>query len=133
MMRFGLGLVAGVVTAVCCVFLIEMAGHAVFPLPAGLDITDPADQARAVAQMPAAALVFVLLGWFVGALAGAWVANRIAGNILAGWVVALVVAASGIATMVMIPHPAWMWVAGIALPMAAGWIAQKAASRHAAS
>jgi hypothetical protein len=107
-----------------------MIGHSLYPTPAGLDINDPADQARVMAAMPAAAKAFVLLGWFVGALAGAWTANRIAGRSLAGWIVALLVIVAGVATMVMIPHPAWMWAGGILLPLLAGWIAERVSGRR---
>jgi hypothetical protein len=122
-MRMLIGAVAGIVVAFLIVLAVEFVGHAVFPPPAGLDIHDPADQARLMEAMPAAAKAFVLLAWFLGALAGALVANRIAGQRLAGWIVALLVIAGGVATMLMIPHPAWMWAAGIALPLLAGWLA----------
>jgi hypothetical protein len=129
-MRILMGVVAGIVVAFLCVFAVEFVGHGLYPPPAGLDPSNPADQARLMAAMPAAAKAIVLLGWFVGALAGAWTANRIAGRGLAGWIVALLAIAAGIATMAMIPHPAWMWAGGIALPLLAGWIADRVAARR---
>ena len=122
-MRIVLGVVAGLVLAVLCVFAIETLGHALYPPPADLDATDPADLARLMEVMPVAALLFVVGGWFVGALAGAWTANAIARNPVAGWVVAGCIILGAVATMVMIPHPFWMWAAGIALPLAAAWLA----------
>lgn len=127
-MRILLGVLAGVVLAGLCVFAVEAIGHTLYPLPAGLDPRDPADQPAMMAAMPAAAKAIVLLGWFVGAWLGAWAANRIAGRALAGWIVALLVIAAGVATMLMIPHPAWMWAGGILLPLAAGWLAQRLAA-----
>jgi hypothetical protein len=132
-MRLAMGVVAGIVVAFLCVFAIEWVGHGLYPPPAGLDASNPADQARLMAAMPAAAKALVLAGWFVGALAGAWVANRIAGRGLAGWIVALLVIAAGVATMLMIPHPAWMWAGGIALPLAGAWIADRMAARRPAA
>jgi len=131
-MRMALGIVAGLIVAFLCVFGVELVGHALYPPPAGLDMSKPADQARLMESMPAAAKALVLAAWFVGALLGAWAANRIAGRNLAGWVVALLVICAGIATMVMIPHPAWMWAGGIALPLLAGWIADRVAGRRGA-
>ena len=128
-MRMAMGIIAGLVVAFLCVFAVETVGHSLYPTPAGLDINDPADQARVMDAMPAAAKAMVLAAWFVGALAGAWTANRIAGRSLAGWIVTLLVIAAGIATMVMIPHPAWMWAGGIGLPLVAGWIADRMASK----
>ncbi|HEX8224110.1 MAG TPA: hypothetical protein VF605_09865 [Allosphingosinicella sp.] len=132
-MRLAMGIVAGIVVAFLCVFAVEWVGHSLYPPPAGLDATNPADQARLMEAMPAAAKAIVLGAWFVAALAGAWTANRIAGRSLAGWIVALLVVATGIATMVMIPHPAWMWAGGIALPLAGAWIADRMAARRPAA
>lgn len=124
-MKTALGVVAGVVIAFLCIFAIEAVSHLIFPPPPGTDLTDPAQVARLMEVMPTAALVMVVVAWFAGALAGAWVANAVAKHALAGWIVALLVIAGGVATMVMIPHPAWMWAAGIALPLIAGWLAQR--------
>jgi hypothetical protein len=132
-MRIAMGVVAGIVVAFLCVFAVEWVAHGLYPPPAGLDSSNPADQARLIDAMPAAAKAMVLLVWFVGALAGAWTANRIAGRSLAGWIVALLVIAAGIATMVMIPHPAWMWAGGILLPLLAGWIADRLSARGPAA
>ena len=131
-MRMLLGVFAGVVVAFVCVFLVEMVGHSLYPPPAGLDLSDPADQARVMEAMPAAAKAMVLAAWFIGAVAGAWVANRIAGRPIAGWIVALLVIAAGVATMVMIPHPAWMWAGGILLPLLGAWVAERMAERRVA-
>ena len=126
-MKIVLGVIAGVVVAFACVMGIEMIGHGLYPPPAGLDVTDPADVARLMQDMPGAALAFVVVAWFIGALLGAWAANAIAHQALAGWIVALVIAVGAVATMAMIPHPAWMWAAGIGLPLIAGWLAQRLA------
>jgi hypothetical protein len=126
-MRLLMGIIAGIVVAFLCVFAIEFVCHSLYPPPAGLDLTNPADQARLMEVMPATAKALVVLAWFVGALAGAWVANRIAGNSLAGWVIAGLVIAGGVATMFMFPHPAWMWAGGILLPLLAGWLAARMA------
>ncbi|HEX9964452.1 MAG TPA: hypothetical protein VGB04_05655 [Allosphingosinicella sp.] len=130
-MRIVMGVVAGIVVAFLCVFAVEFVAHGLYPPPAGLDAGDPAGQARLMEAIPAAAKAMVLAAWFIGALAGAWTANRIAGRSLAGWIVALLVIAAGIATMAMIPHPAWMWAGGIALPLLGAWIADRAARRPA--
>ena len=132
-MRIVMGAVAGIVVAFLCVFAVEFVAHGLYPPPAGIDASDPAGQARLMAAMPAAAKAMVLAAWFLGALAGAWTANRIAGRSLAGWIVALLVIAAGIATMVMIPHPAWMWAGGIALPLLGAWIADRMSARRPAA
>ena len=124
-MKIVLGVIAGCVVGILCIIAIEMAGHLIFPPPPGTDLTDPAQVARIMENVPWAALAFVAAAWFVGALAGSWVANRVANNVLAGWIVALLVLAAGIYTMTTIPHPLWMWAMGILLPLIAGWLAQR--------
>lgn len=126
-MKIVLGVVAGIVVAFLCVAGIEMIGHLAYPPPPGTDLSDPAQLARLMENVPAAAMAFVVAAWFVGALAGAWVANLVAKRALAGWIVVLLVIAGGVSTMMMIPHPAWMWAMGIGLPLIAGWLAQKLA------
>lgn len=124
-MRMILGILAGTVVAVACVAGIEAIGHGLYPPPPGLDPTNPRDIDRLMSVMPVMALVFVVAAWFVAALAGAVTANLVAKNGSAGWIVALLVVAGGVATMVMIPHPAWMWAAGITLPLLAALIAAR--------
>ena len=97
-MRTALGIIVGVTVAFLCVFPVEVIGHSFYP-----------PLARLMGAMPTTAKVLVLAGWFVGALAGAGVANRVARRGIAGWVVALLVMITGVATMVMMPYPAWMW------------------------
>jgi len=124
-MKILLGVIAGAVVAILCIFGVEALGHMVFPPPPGTDFTDPAQVARLMEIVPTGALAFVLAAWFVGAFAGAWVADAVAKRAIAGWIVALLVIAGGVFTMSMIPHPVWMWAAGIALPLIAAWLAQR--------
>ena len=126
-MKIVLGVVFGAIVAIVCVFAIEFVGHSVYPPPEGIDLANPADVERLMSTLPAGAFAFVVAGWFVGALAGAWTANRIAQRGIAGWIVALLVICGGVYTMTIIPHPAWMWAAGIALPLIAAWLAQRLA------
>lgn len=130
-MRIVLGVVAGLVVAILCVFAIELVGHNLYPPPEGIDPSNPADLERLMASVPATALAFVAIAWFVGTLAGAWVANAIARRALAGWIVAALIIAGGLWTMITLPHPVWMWAAGVGLPLAAGWLAQRLAKAPA--
>ena len=120
-----LGVLAGVVVAGCVVFVVEGIGHALFPPPAGLDVTNPEDQARLIAALPVAAKAMVVLAWFLGSLAGAAVAMGIARRALPGWIVAAVMIALSVLTTQMFPHPAWMVGAAVILPLVAAWLARR--------
>ena len=128
-MKIVIGLVVGLVVLVLVTGGIEWLSHTyLFPPPPGLDITNPADQARIMAAMPVGGWAMVAVAWFLGAFAGAWAANRIARSAMPGWIIALLTVAFGVYTMMTIPgHPTWMWAAGIALPLLAGWLAQRSA------
>jgi len=124
-MRTMLGVLGGIVVAVLCVYAIEVVGHTVFPTPPDIDVYNPAHAERLMAALPAGAFAFVIAGWFIGSLVGAWLSNRIARNGFAGWIVALFVICGGAYTMTVFPHPIWMWVLGIVLPLVAAWLAQR--------
>lgn len=124
-MRMAAGIIVGILLAFASVWAIEALVHSLFPAPAGLDPYDRADQARIMAVMTVGAKAAVLGAYFLATLVGGLVANRIGRSALPGWIVAFVVVAAGIATMIMIPHPVWMWVGGIVLPLAAAWLAQR--------
>lgn len=107
-------LVAGVVVG-----LTEAAGHLIFPPPPGIDVTNPADQARLMELVPLGAKIAVVFAWFLGALAGCSVATVIGRTTLPGWIVAALLIAASLFTTQMFPHPLWMIVAAVALPIVA--------------
>lgn len=131
-LRTALGILAGVVVAGIAVFVVEGLGHALFPPPADLNLADPQDQARLIAAMPVAAKLMVVLAWFLGALAGSAAAMAIARKPLAGWVVAVVMVALSGWTTQMFPHPTWMVVAAVVLPLVAVWLARRLVARRLA-
>jgi hypothetical protein len=115
-------IVVGVLAAGLVVAAVETAGHALFPPPPGIDLANPADQARLIAALPLGAKLAVLLAWFLGALAGAFAALRIAAWRPAGWVVAGVMTILSVVTTQMFPHPWWMIAAALVLPVLAAWM-----------
>jgi hypothetical protein len=104
-----LAVVLGMVLAFVGVLTIEMAGHLVYPPPAGLDLTNPDSLREAMGKMPTGAFLMLLFGWVVGSFAGAWLAARLAprSRMLHGFIPGGLIIAASIANMVMIPHPAW--------------------------
>jgi hypothetical protein len=127
------GVLAGVVVAWLTIMLAEFASAPLHPTPAGFDMRDPAAMAAFVATLPVAALLLVLCGWVLGALAGGYVAVRIARRTWPAWVVGIVIEIGVIANAVMIPHPTWMTVAGVLLPLPAAWLGARLATRRASA
>jgi len=125
------GVVVGVVVAWLTIMLAEFASAPLHPVPAGLDMHDPTSVAAFVATLPVTALLLVLAGWVLGALIGGHVAARIARKPLPALAVGIVIVVGVIANAVMIPHPTWMTLAGVLLPVPAAWLGARLAMRRA--
>lgn len=108
----------GLIVAFGVTFGIEWINNRMYPLqlPPGTSYRDPAAMKAAIARLPATALVVVLAGWFLAALAGSWVATRIArGDHRPAWFLGVLLVAAAVGNMLAIPHPVWFWVAALAL------------------
>ena len=116
--------VAGIVTAFIVVAIGEAIGHAVYPLPEGMDFSNPAAVRALVASMPLGAFLFVLGSWIAATFAGGLVAGAIARP--RAMTLALVVGALMLATcainLAIIPHPTWFAIATVVGVPAAAWI-----------
>lgn len=115
--------VAGLVAAFAVVFVCEALGHMLYPPPPGLDINNPDDQKRMMEVIPTGAKVAVVIAWFLGTLAGSLVAVKIGQRPFYAWVIAAITILLGIITTMMFPHPVWMIVAAVVLPVLAGVLA----------
>ena len=126
-LRSILAVLAGCFDAGLVTLVLEGLGHWIFPPPPGVDFSDHAAVAKIMDQLPLGALVFVLAGWSVGTAVGAataaWLAPGAA--IVPGLIVGLVMLTLGVTTMLIIPHPAWFWVAAVTLTPALAWFGAK--------
>jgi hypothetical protein len=116
--------VAGTLVAVGLVWIIESAGHTIYPLPPGLDFTDTEAVRLYIAGLPLGAFLFVGGAWFLGTLGGTMAAcyvGNAAPRIFAMIVGALMLAATAF-NLAMIPHPLWFSVTGIAGIIFAAWL-----------
>jgi hypothetical protein len=125
MLRVILGVLAGVVVGVVVIGLVEGMGHMIFPPPPGVDLTDPTQLKSAMAKVPVQAKIAVLIGWFLGTLAGASTANLVAGRRRwAGRSTAIVLFAFALWTMWTIAHPFWFVAAAMAATLVAATLAE---------
>jgi hypothetical protein len=121
--RLIFGIVTGIVLAFAAVFAIDLAGHAIYPLPSGLDMDDPEAVAEFIETMPAAASALVLAAFFAGALGGGVAAAAISRRAWTVWPVAGVLAAAGLAKLLMIRHPLVLQIGSVAAPLLGGFAA----------
>ena len=119
MIRNLAGLAAGLAVALVTIAAVEAIGNMLFPPPAGYDMTS-----RSSETLPFATLVWPVIGWFLGAIAGSWVAIRVSRERWAGWAIGALVLAATILNLVLITHPLWMIVAGVIAPLLGAWLGQ---------
>jgi hypothetical protein len=115
---------AGTLVAVGLVWLIEIAGHTIYPPPPDLDFSDTDAVRLYISGLPLGAFGFVGAAWFVGTLGGTMAAcyvGNAAPKIFAMVVGALMLVATAF-NLAMIPHPLWFSIAGIAGIFFAAWL-----------
>ncbi len=128
-----LAVIAGIVLAVLIIGITESAGHAMFPPPEGFDVNDPAAREHLWEVIPEESKAMVAIAWFLGSLVGACAAIAISRHVLPAWIVGLVIAAMGLWTGQLFPHPLWMVVAAAVLPLVAVLVAKLLMVRRLAS
>lgn len=131
MLRLILSIVVGVVIA----FVIVMAGDilsqtmAASAGPAPTDMNDRAAMQAYVAGLSMTVLIAMLATWTAAAFAAAAFAARFGRRgAWPGWIAAGLFLCATAANLLLIPHPAWMAIAGVLLVVAAGWFGAKAGS-----
>ena len=125
MLRRLLGVIAGIVAGAIIVPLFEGLGHALWPPPAGTDLRDPEQLKALLPSLPIGALIAVVVAWAMGSFGGGWMAATIARDGRMALVVGFILLCMGVLTMVQIPHPLWMWVMGLLLPLPAAWLGSR--------
>ena len=123
-MKKVVGVIVGIVVALLLVAASDWISSVLFP-PGDVDTADPNILAAYIARMPFAAKLIVASGWLVAPLAGAWLCLRVADWVPGGWIVTIVFLAAGLMNQVALPHPLWMQVGAVVLPLIGGWLAQR--------
>jgi hypothetical protein len=118
-------IIAGLAVSIAVIMAVQMVGHTLWPAPDGLDWNDTEVIRTYTSQLPFLALLFPIVSYFLGALAGPYVACRIgtAKPLLLVGVIGLVLLAFTIANLIQLPHPVWFSVSAIAAVFIGGWLA----------
>jgi uncharacterized protein YacL len=116
--------IAGVVVAMLSVWLVQKIGHAVYPVPVGMDPNDMEAMKAYVAELPIGALLFVIASYFIGTTAGTCAACAI-GTMLPRIYAILIGCLMLVATtmnVMMIPHPTWFIVVAVIAIAVGAWL-----------
>ncbi len=110
------GAMVGVVIGVVIVALVETLGMRLFPLPVGIDPTDPDALAAALPTLPVGSFLFILAAWFLGAWTGATTAMRFSRGTARwpGFVVGGTILTASLYMLWTIPHPRWFSITAVA-------------------
>lgn len=123
LLRIVLGIVAGLALGVLIVALGERVNHMLWPPPQDLQITDPEAVREFLAGAPLAALIGLPLIWTIAAGAGGFMGGYVSQRVWPGWVAGGLLYVATILNLMLIPHPWWMWAAGLIAPPIAVWFA----------
>ena len=115
MIRKILAVVLGIVVAVVLIIAIEALGHTVYPMPDGLDLTNPEVLKAYVMDAPIAALLLVLGAWLVAALVGGLLACFIAKEspLVYSAIIGGLVLIGTVINFISIPHPLWFSITSV--------------------
>ena len=114
-MRKVLAVLAGILTGMIAISLVQMLGHYLYPEPEGLDTNDLNQMAEYVKTAPFMALFFVVLSYAFGALSSGFVSTKIAndGKQIYAIICGIVFLILSIFMMSSLPTPIWFWILGI--------------------
>ena len=125
MIRNIIAVVVGVIVGMVFNMAVVILNTAVlFPVPEGFNWNDPEAVGAYFTDLPLTAFLVVLVAHLGQAFFGGLVAALISRN--AAMTVAMIIGVlsmlAGIANMMMVPNPAWMWIE-VPLYLVAAWLA----------
>ena len=126
MIRGILAVIAGFIVASVVMVVVEsINGRVLYPEMGKLAemATDREAIRAAIASAPIGALLVVILGWALGSLAGGFVAGWIGRSapIAHALVLGVLLTLAGIVNNLMLPPPAWFWIATLVVFLPAAY------------
>jgi hypothetical protein len=121
--------IVGMIVAFLLVAGAEGIGHKIYPPPPGTNMQDMAQVKAFVATLPLSVLLIVLTGWLIATFVATWLAARIAGTPVPGYIVGALLLCAGIANAFIIPQPVWFSIASIVIYIGATWVGARAGAR----
>jgi hypothetical protein len=129
--RLLFALLVGVIVNGLIVFGVESASALLHPMPAGFDASNVAQMRAYLASggVPVTAMVMVVLAYLLGAFGGAFAATKLAPRrgLMPALVIGQISLVFVIINLITLPHPVWMMIASVLVPMPAAWAGGRAA------
>jgi hypothetical protein len=123
--RNSLAAMAGAVSGIVLITLVQTFTSRLYPLPAGMNPSDKAAMGEFIRTLPISALLLVLFGYLLGVFAGAWIAGRLSLThpLRQAVMVTILFGVASLLNLSSFPHPIWFWLANLAVVYAAGRLA----------
>ncbi len=131
MLRAVLGAIAGIITAVVTVMLMNWLSHSIYPPPAGIETMDTDAMNAHLATAPIGALAIVLAGYLLATFNGVFVACLI-GRIqpfFYALIIGVLMLAATASNLIMLQHPTWFSVSAIVGIIVSAWFAWQLATK----
>lgn len=114
-MKNVLGILAGLISAFVVIFLVEKAGHSIFPVAENIDFGDKEALKKIIDTMPFGALITVIIAYAIGSFAGGFVCalisenSKVRNSVITGFILLIF----GLINLFMIPHPVWFMILNV--------------------
>lgn len=118
-----LAVFAGLATAFVIIFVFEAIGHIIYPPPPEIDLSNSDHVRQLIESMPVGALIIVIIAWAIGSFAGGVVSSIVAisHKTMLAIIVGALITVSAFINLMMVYHPAWMWVCGLLAGIPFAW------------
>ena len=131
-MRILLGILVGLVVALVVQLGLDALANQIYPAHI-TDMWNRQQVTEAFANRPTGALILTVLGYFLAALIGGWLARRISQHGWTVWMPAGLMALMALVIVFAYPLPAWTWFASLAAPLIGGLLARHLGADPAAA
>ena len=112
------GIVVGMAAAISLIMITEAIGNQI--APSRLVTTDDGEIAP-----PFLLSLLPLIGAFLGATIGGFIAIKVSDRAWTAWAIAGAVLAATIFNFALMGFPVWVMIVGVIMPMLGGWLAQR--------
>ncbi|WP_028873253.1 hypothetical protein [Psychroserpens burtonensis] len=131
-MKNSLATIVGFIAASLTVYIFEtLIGHQLFPFPEGANPMDMEWIKNNMNRIPTGAKVMVVIGHFMGIMAGMFIAGLISKtSLVPAYIVGGLMLAATVFNIIMLPKALWFSSSDIVLAVAGLWIGKSLAQRQ---